>query len=353
MTDSQQTSIQTPLANPVQGRAGAITDSDLARLAIHSPVAAYIRSLSTDVSRRGMQQAITIAVDLLSPNFLPASLGKGRNGNGSLRFAMACGLPFQDLRTDRLCEFRAQLVRSGLATATSNKVIACLKGVLKQCWRQKLIDGDQLARSSDCLTSIRGMTVSKGRHLSQIEIAKVFKAIAMTRNPAAARDGALMALLCIGLRREEVASVQLNDYNQESGRLTVHGKGNKERSVFLTNGAKSAVDDWIAVRGVQTSMSLLLQVNKGGIIVAKGITSQSVYSALLSRASSANVICSPHDLRRTFAGNCLDAGVDIVTLQNLMGHSSPTTTSKYDRRPEEARRIAMATVSVPYVRCQK
>lgn len=351
MTNNPAQPTETAVVAPIQPRKGAITDPDLATLAIHSPVAAYIRTLATDSGRRTMQNAITIAADLLSPQYLPASLGKGKGGNGAVRFSMACCLPFQDLRTERLCEFRAQLVRNGFATATSNKVIACLKGVLKQCWRQGLIDGEQLARAADSLKSIRGTTVSKGRHLRSFEVSKVFSAIAKSRNPAAARDAAMMSLLCIGLRREEVASVQMTDYESESGRLVVHGKGNKERSVFLTNGAKSAVDDWIAVRGVQSSSSLLLQVNKGGIILGKGITGQAVYSALLSRASSANVKCSPHDLRRTFAGNCLDAGVDIVTLQNLMGHSSPTTTSRYDRRPDETRRIAMASVTVPYVRC--
>ena len=55
-----------------------------------------------------------------------------------------------------------------------------------------------------------------------------------------------------------------------------------------------------------------------------------------------------HDFRRTFAGNLLDSGIDLVTVQKLMGHSDPTTTSNYDRRGDEVKRKAIKTLFVPY-----
>jgi len=327
----------------------SVQDSELATIAADSPVAAYVRTLTTEAARRSTMSALTVATDLLVPNYLPVSKGRGRSGNGAERFRLTCSLPFHQLRTDRLGELRAELLKKGFAVATCNKVMAAVKGVLQQCWTSGLLDGDSLARAKSALKSVKGSTVPVGRHLSKVEIARLFQSIAKTPNPAATRDAALLALLCVGLRRAEVAVLRVGDYTPDSGRLVVRGKGNKQRVIWLTNGAKAAVEAWLDLRGTSTTDFLLLAVNKGGKIQPTGITAQSVYAVLLKRSQQAGVECTPHDLRRTFAGEALSAGVDVVTVQALMGHSSPTTTARYDRRPDEAKRTAMAAVSVPYV----
>ena len=72
------------------------------------------------------------------------------------------------------------------------------------------------------------------------------------------------------------------------------------------------------------------------------MTDQAVLYLLQKRAAEAGVKSfSPHDCRRTFISDLLDAGVDLVTVSQLAGHSSPLTTARYDRRGEEAKRKAV------------
>jgi integrase len=59
---------------------------------------------------------------------------------------------------------------------------------------------------------------------------------------------------------------------------------------------------------------------------------------------------TPHDLCRIFAGDLLDAGVDLSTVQKLIGHANANTTSGYDRRDERAKRDAVRKLHVPYQR---
>ncbi|HEY9779005.1 MAG TPA: site-specific integrase [Leptolyngbyaceae cyanobacterium] len=146
----------------------------------------------------------------------------------------------------------------------------------------------------------------------------------------------LTAMLVIlrgsGLRRRKVVNLDLLDFDLSTGAILVRsGKGGKDRMVYLPEEAIGVVEEWIGIRG-RAAGSLLCKVNKTGRVVLQRLMPQALLYLLQKRAKRAeNASFSLHDFRRTFAGNLLDAGVDIVTVQKLMGHSSPDTTSRYCR----------------------
>ena len=127
------------------------------------------------------------------------------------------------------------------------------------------------------------------------------------------------------------------------------GKGRKERIVYCPAGGREAIDAWIARRGLWSG-ALLKLVTKGGRIQHRANTAEAVLLRLRYLADQAGVTrFSPHDLRRSFVGELLDAGADINSVQQLAGHANLATTQRYDRRPKETKRRTAEMLHVPYV----
>ena len=160
--------------------------------------------------------------------------------------------------------------------------------------------------------------------------------------PAGARDAAIIALMyACGLRREEVVNLDAESYDQITGKLVVFGKRSKERTAYLTNGAAAAMADWMAVRGSEPG-PLFLSINKGGHIKPGRLATEAIYNMLARRAAQGKVKkFSPHDMRRSFISDLLDAGADITTVSKMAGHASVSTTARYDRRGEVAKQKAV------------
>lgn len=240
---------------------------------------------------------------------------------------------------------RAELV-ARYSPASANKALAALKGVLKEAFRLGLMDSESYQRAID-LQPARGSRALRGRALELSEIAALFAACkASTRQGA--RDAAVLSL-CFGcgLRRAEASATQLADFDKARQAVTVMGKGNKQRLVFLNQQLALAVSSWIAVRGTGAG-PLLFPVNKADRIERRQMTPEAV-AVILKRLVKRTRLepASPHDLRRTFVTQLLQNGCDLATAQALARHSSPATTVRYDRRGDDAQRRAVELLVIP------
>lgn len=175
----------------------------------------------------------------------------------------------------------------------------------------------------------------------------LFAICAADDSPAGVRDAVLIALFKIaGLRRAEMAALSLGDYDQANHNLTIYGKRNKRRVVPIEDAGLYLLLN----EGGRATMTgpLFTRINKGGTITHGGLTDQGIYHILDNRRQQTRIATfTPHDLRRTFAGDLLDAGVDLSKVQKLMGHANANTTSGYDRRGERAKRDAVCKLHVP------
>ena len=276
-----------------------------------NPSLVYLASLAPG-SRRTMRQALDVIADILT--------------------AGACdhrSLPWGLLRFQH-----TQAVRSALASqysaATANKMLSALKQTLRAAWSLGYLSAEEYQRAID-LKAIHGEQpdAAAGRALSFGEWLGLFSACQADESPAGVRDAAIIALLKIaGLRRAEVATLQLSDFDHSTKTLRVHGKRNKTRTVPIEDkGALDALSDWLYLRG-EVPGALFTRIRKGGAILADGLSDQAIYSMLKKRGEQAGLSAfTPHDIRRTFAGDLLDAGVDLVTVQKLIGHSDANTTA--------------------------
>jgi site-specific recombinase XerD len=257
-------------------------------------------------------------------------------------------LPWEQLRYPHTAALRAWLAER-YAPATANRHLAALRGVLEEAWKLGQMPAEDYHRAIH-VRGVTGTRLPAGRGLAAGELRALFAATA-DGTPSGNRDAALLAVLYGGgLRREEAVALLVDDYDPEAGSLRVRGKGGRERIAYATNGGRDALDDWLQVRGVEPG-PLFVPVDKAGRLTLRRITGTAVLYLLRRRATAAGVArFSPHDLRRSYVSDLLDAGADISTVQRLAGHASPITTARYDRRGERAKRQAAELLHVPYAR---
>ena len=146
------------------------------------------------------------------------------------------------------------------------------------------------------------------------------------RTAAGLRDRCALELLYdAGLRVSELAGLDLADIGPDV--LRVHGKGGKERAVPIVTKARAAIDAYLARRReLQPGSDALLVNRRGGRLTTRSIGRHLARYAVIAGARRH---VHPHALRHSFATHLLDMGADLRGIQELLGHSSLSTTQRY------------------------
>ena len=296
-----------------------------------NPSAVYLAAKPSAAGRRGLVRSLNRAAEILTGGLATSGLV----------------VNWAEVRYQHVAALRATLLEQDVKVATINHTLAAVRGTMREAWRLGQIDAETLTRITD-VKNVKASTVPAGRHLSPGEIIRLFDVCGDT--PVGARGAAMLSLLYgCGLRRSEAVSVQLADYDADEGSIIIrYGKGNKERVVYSQPAGQQAVDAWIARRG-RWPGALLSPLIKGGHVEQRSMTAHAVLMRLRFLAKRAHVPqFTPHDLRRTFVGELLNNGADLSSVQQLAGHAAASTTARYDRRPEDAKRKTAGLLPLPY-----
>lgn len=222
--------------------------------------------------------------------------------------------------------FVAAQARDGVGKRSQARSLSALRGLFKFACREGIL-------GSNPASSVRSPKQAHRlpRHLRPGEIETLLDA-ARGDEPLQRRDLALLELLyASGLRVSELTQLNWNDLELEARTLRVMGKGGKERMVPFGEPAAQALghwlEDWDAIRRTSGSSDEPVFLNyRGGRLGVRSV--RRIIDRYVDRAALASGV-HPHTLRHTFATHLLESGADLRTIQELLGHSSLSTTQRY------------------------
>ncbi len=265
----------------------------------------------------------------------------------------AMTLDWSKLRYKHTIALRNALAQR-LKPKTANKMLAGLKRTLQEAYKLELIDSETYLKAID-FPKIPVNYGSRAKFLSPEEIQRLIQCCLAEDSIFGIRDACIITLFAgCGLRRQEIVRLKLRDVTIQTKPdqnqlvrfaevLIRHGKGDKERKVYLGSKRLVLLEKWLRVRGDKPG-ALICPITNHGRLIYRHFCDHGdrIYKIIKQRGKLAGLPnLKPHDFRGTFCSSLFDAGVDIFTIQDLMGHFSSDTTKVYDLRGEERKQKAV------------
>ncbi len=240
------------------------------------------------------------------------------------------------LRLFVLESYREHLKQSGKGAANINQRLSAIRRMIRKAAANGFMPEAE-ARSAASVEGVGAPGRSVGRWLSKGQ-AEAFLTAMPRQTLAEKRDFALIAVaLSSGLRRSEIAALQVSHLQEVEGRpviLGIVGKRNKKRDIPITPWALRALREWQEAAGIEEG-TIFRPVNKGGQVAGRCMTPEAIRQSVeraIDRANGAGanipkLAC--HDLRRSFAQMARKGGAPIEQIAKSLGHSSIVTTQVY------------------------
>lgn len=231
-------------------------------------------------------------------------------------------------------EFFSSLVISNLKPSSIRRKIITISAFIDYCIERGILspsDKPPRIRGGFIIPKRLPKTISDHniRAILQTALDQTYLRGSPTKQALSIRNRAIVELLyCTGIRIGELSEVNLDDFDPITRELLIHGKGRKERLVFIPNDeVLGAIDNWLEIRNILRPRTNALFINRYG-------TRLSIYGiedifAILLKAAGVKEHATPHCLRHTFATKLLANGANIRDVQELLGHSSIVTTQIY------------------------
>lgn len=222
----------------------------------------------------------------------------------------------------------------GLGAAARARKIASIRSFFKYLAKSRLIDENPMKE----LESPR-QKKTLPRYLTEQESVALLKSV---KGRNAERDYAILTLfLNCGLRRSELAGLNLSDVEGET--IRVLGKGNKERILYQNDACRSAIDEWLTVRPEGTGEKALFLSGRSKSGKHERMHPNTIHALVKKHLLQAGLDperFSSHKLRHTAATLMLQNGVDVRTLQEVLGHEHLNTTQIYTHVDNAELRLA-------------
>ncbi len=257
--------------------------------------------------------------------FLASQSGDSeRRGGGAsedLHLVLPHGPPHRIDKIDYLGirSYLVELHRQGLKKSSMARKLAVLRSFFKYLRREGLLKANpaklvNIPRQDKPLPSF--LTVDQATALMDSPT---------SRDRFSLRDKAILeTFYSTGIRLSELVGLNIEDIDFDSGLARIRGKGKKERIVPIGSKAIEAIKKYLEVKGAAQGQAIFLN-RAGARLTARSVAR--IVKRYLSRVGLPEA--SPHGLRHSFATHLLEEGVDLRSIQELLGHSSIATTQRY------------------------